>query len=300
MRLKNSNLGMVDSSVADMLGRDTKASQLQPSEAMVPLVDHPGEDTTPTKPLQLPFYDKPQPTLLGIPKEIRLRILKLALPHTNKLLVCTEDNPDYAHRGEYFVNYSDLETQDGFPPGSPLPSWMHCSRQLSDESFEVMEGFNLYIMDLKPPHFERYPRVLRKNAKTIECFPWTIWADYASLPATFPKLREIDFTQIFPELPSHMIQDYAALFISAERGANGVLLETPIPNPDENDFTRRILPRFCSTGGRLLCDRFHDAVYKNDIKITFGCWAGPFKPSQAGSPHELSEVRMIMVGSTEI
>lgn len=301
IRLKRSNYGILDNSADEKFPSTTKALQLQPSDATVHLVAIPGRRMTPTEILQLPEYDKPEPTLLGIPADIRLQILKLALPHTIKAIITTNTDP----RGTHFLKYKIVElgtrwfpwlhTQYVSAPASPLPSFMHCSRQLYDEGSEVMEGFKLCLKHARPTIFKSYPPVLCKNAKTIEFGAWAVWADHAPLFANFHKLRELDFSSPFLESPQFI--EWAGITQRSSAVTGLVWLETPIPNPDEGDFTQRVLPRFNSQGQRLLCDRFHDAVYKNNIKITFNCLLGPFEPCQTGDLHKFREFIALAVGS---
>lgn len=310
--VEQSKPGMVEIPAGDVLSSATKALPLQPSDATVPLVDISGRHQTPTEMLQLPCYDKSQPTLLGIPKEIRLQILKLALPHTTEVVVCTDIDP----RGKHFLEYRALQsptvipwgtaTQDNFVPGSPLPSFLRTSKQLYDEGSELMEGFKTYILNGRPAHFERYPAVLQKHTKTIYFAPWAICADYAFLHANFPQLREIEFFVPLPEMPDYMqvtLTEQAAVASAASAteapgAASYLYLESPIPNPDESDFTQRILPRF-QYQGQHFCDRFYDAVYKNNIKITWDSFVGQFEPSRTGSTHKVAKFMAVAVCSPD-
>lgn len=292
---------MLDNSADGLLTSITKTWQLQPSDATVPLVETAGRRKTPTEILELPDYDRPEPTLLGIPADIRLRILKLAFPDTIEVFVRTKSDLHEKHILKYrvpeFVKvrfYSVLRTRFVLAPASPLPSFMHCSRKLYDEGSEVV-GFRIFHKYARPLHFKSYPLVLCKNTKTIEFGARALWGDHAPLFANLPRLRELDFSSIFLESPTFM--HLAATTWRAQAVAGLVWLETPIPNPDKTNFTRRVLPRFTSQGQRLLRDRFHDAVYKNNIKITFNCLLGPFEPCETGSPHNFREFVALAVGS---
>ncbi|KAK4937958.1 hypothetical protein LTR10_021523 [Elasticomyces elasticus] len=295
-----------DDPAIDALTQITKHLRTQSSDATLPYFGSAGKDKTPRDTLQLPHYDKPKPTLVAIPANIRLRILKYAFPHQIRAVISTDvDSPRKhylwdSHEGFWTRHDIAPGIQDGLALGFPLPPFLNCCRQLYEEGFEAIEGFKLSNRDSSPTQFERYPRILQKNTKVIRFEGDAIWNDFALLFTNFGRLRDLDFSySIAPGMWLSVDWMGYSLGMTREIAAKHVWLESPIPNPDEGDFTERVLPRFSSQGRRLFRDHFYDAVYKNNIKITFSCLLGRFKPSQTGSPHEFEKFDAIAVGSAE-
>ncbi|KIV84944.1 hypothetical protein PV11_00689 [Exophiala sideris] len=295
-RLKFSNDNMTDNTTVDVLTTNTKELRIKPVNATLPPVGSHGRGNTPRDILQLPHYDKPEPTFLGIPGSVRLRILRFAFPQQIRASLSTID--DSSVRKPYYWRddksgpgetlWTEFEfapsVEDDLPISWPFPAFLNCSKQLYDEGFMAIKSLIVEYDDARPAHFERFPQVIKKRAKVIVFRSDAIWNNYTSLYANYHDLRGIDFTCMLPRLRANILN------MGPERATNYVWLETPMPNPEARDFTERVISRFSSQGCRLLRDRFYDTVYKDNVKITFTCLLGRFKPSQKGSRHEFEKL----------